>query len=158
VVTALLRAHASGAAVAALLATGALAGCGGGDAAQPAAPVGGLRTSFHDDVKPLSGDRIAWSTTWRLCWEPRAGATGYELRTLTGEGDPGGVRRQTARCFSIEAAAGRNERAEGLRYRSEQLALAQGQLAYQIRAVLESGDRSRWSAPVPVGASHVGGR
>jgi hypothetical protein len=158
VVTAPLGSGASRAAVAALLAAGALAGCGGGDAAQPAAPVAGLRTSLHDDVNPVSGDRIEWSTSWRLCWAPHEGASGYELRTLTGEGAPGGVRRQTARCFSIEAAAGRNERAAGLRYRSEQLALAQGQLAYQVRAVLESGGRGPWSAAAAVGDAHVGGR
>jgi hypothetical protein len=158
VVTALLGPRASGAAVAALLAAGVLAGCGGGDAAQPAAAVGGLRTTLHDDVRPLSRDRIDWSTSWRLCWAPQAGATGYELRTLTGEGAPGGVRRQTARCFSIEAAAGRNKRAEGLRYRSEQLALMQGQLAYQVRAVLGSGGRSPWSEAVAVGDAQAGGR
>lgn len=115
------------------------------------APPTGLRTSLLDEIAPMLGDRIRWSTFWRLCWEAYPGATAYELRPLTGEGDPGRLRRQTARCFRIQAAAGENTRSRGLALREEQLALQQGQLAYAVRAILEDGRVTSWSAAVAVG-------
>ena len=86
-----------------------------------------------------------------MCWDPYPRVKTYELRPLTGEGDPGTLQRQPGRCFRIQAAAGKNPRSQGLALREEQLALQQGQLAYQVRAVLEDGRVTPWSAAVAVG-------
>jgi hypothetical protein len=115
-------------------------------------PVEGLTATLEDEVRDLPGGRIAWSTYWELCWEPYPGAEAYELKTLTGEGEVSGeLRRQEENCFRIKAAAGENEKSEGLKTRDVQLALQQGQLAYRVRAVLGGGRVSEWSKAVPVG-------
>lgn len=118
-------------------------------------PPAGLKTSLLDEIKPMPGDRIKWSTFWRLCWDAYPSVEAYELRPLTGEGDPGRLRRQTARCFRIEAAAGDNKRSRGLALREEQLALQQGQLAYGVRAILKDGRVTPWSAAVAVGEHRI---
>jgi hypothetical protein len=115
------------------------------------APPGGLAVRLEDRVTPRPNQRISWSTVWRLCWRGHPGAQAYELRPLTGEGNPAALRRQEGRCFAIEAAAGENRRSEGLVQRETQLALQQGQLAYQVRAVLDERRVSEWSAPAAVG-------
>ena len=116
-------------------------------------PVEGLTATLEDEVRDLPGGRIAWSTHWELCWKPYPGAAeAYELKTLTGEGEVSGeLRRQEENCFRIKAAAGENEKSEGLKTRDVQLALQQSQLAYRVRAVLGEGRVSEWSKPVPVG-------
>ncbi len=118
-------------------------------------PPAGLKTSLLDEIKPMPGDRIKWSTFWRLCWDAYPGSQAYELRPLTDEGDPGRPRRQTARCFRIQAAAGDNARSRGLALREEQLALQQGQLAYGVRAILRDGRVTPWSAAVAVGEHRI---
>jgi hypothetical protein len=113
--------------------------------------VKGLITRLEDDVRELPCERIAWSTFWVLSWEPYPGATAYELQVLTGEGVTPTLRRQRERFLRIEVAANENERAEGLVNRDLQLALRVGQLAYRVRAVLNTGSVSAWSPPIPVG-------
>lgn len=114
-------------------------------------PLGGLAVGLEDRVTPRPQNTISWSTFWRLCWRPYPDAKAYELRPLTGEGNPAKIQRQGGRCFRIEAAAGENKRSDGLAQREPQLALQQGQLAYQVRAVLREGRVSEWSAPAAVG-------
>jgi len=119
-------------------------------------PPASLKTSLQDEIKPLPGDRITWSTFWRLCWDADPAVKAYELRPLTGEGDPGTLQRQAGRCFRIQAAAGENKRSRGLALREEQLALQQGQLAYQVRAILTDRRVTPWSAAVAVGEHRTG--
>lgn len=102
-------------------------------------------------MRDLPGGRIAWSTYWKLCWAEYPGAKGYELQTLTSEGISAKLRRQSERCFRIEAAANENEKSQGLLNREVLLALQSGQLAYRVRAVLEEGRASEWSPPMAVG-------
>lgn len=120
-------------------------------------PPAGLTTSLQDEITPMPEDRIKWSTFWQLCWDAYPGVKVYELRALTGEGDPGRLRRQTGRCFRIQAAAGYNKRSQGRALREMQLALQQGQLAYGVRAVLTDGRVTPWSAAVPVGEHRIEG-
>src|SRR5947208_15242510 len=75
-----------------------------------APPVGGLVAQLEDEVRDLPGDRIGWSTYWRLCWREYPAARGYELETLTGEGASPKLRRQDDRCVRVQAAAGENGR------------------------------------------------
>lgn len=70
---------------------------------------------------------------------------------MTGEGSARRVRRQSERCFRLQAAAGENSKAQGLLNRDLQLAMQQGQLAYRVRAVRKDGRMSEWSLPQAVG-------
>ena len=120
----------------------------------PAAPLPammGLVASLEDEVRDLPNGQIAWSTYWKLCWDNYPNAEAYELQTMTGEGATRRLRRQSERCFSLQAAAGENSKAQGLLNRALQLALQQGQLAYRVRAVRKDGRMSEWSVPFAVG-------
>ena len=133
----------------------AIGGCGGSDegpgAQQAPGPVSGLGATLVDRVERLPGDRIGWSTDWRLCWERQPGARGFELEALTGEGSASEPIRQAERCYRIEAARGENPASQGLRNRRVLLALQQGQLAYRVRPVLAGGRAGAWSEAVAVG-------
>jgi len=130
-----------------------VSGCGGdrgpAQVVQPA--VGGLVATLEDEVRDLPGDRITWSTFWKLCWSPYPGAVDYELQPLTGEGAAKKLRRQREECYRVQAASGENEKAQGLLNREVQLSLQRGQLAYQVRAVLGGNRVSAWSRAVAVG-------
>jgi len=141
----------AGATVAALLVL--LAGCSGRPA--PPARAGpaptGLATSLDDESTPLAGGLLSWRTFWSLCWDPYAGAGGYEVRVLTGEGASGRLLRQDGHCYRIEAAAGESTPAARATDRAQLLAAQRGQLAIQVRAVVGT-TRSDWSTPVAVGS------
>ena len=134
---------------------GLLGGCGrpSSSAAPQVVPpaVGGLAATLEDEVRDLPGGQIAWSTYWQFCWAEYPGAQAYELQTMTGEGRSPKLRRQSGRCFRLQAAAGENQKTEGLVNRELQLALQEGQLAYRVRAILLDNRVSEWSAPMPVG-------
>ncbi len=104
-------------------------------------------------MRDLPGARIAWSTYWKLCWSEYHGAKGYAIQTVTSEGTSSDKRRQVETCFRIQAAAGENDKAQGLVNRNLQLAMQRGQLAYRVRAILENGRVSEWSSPMTVGKS-----
>lgn len=114
-------------------------------------PVRGLVATLEDEVSELPGGRIAWSTYWKLCWESYPGAKSYELQPLTSEGISPKLRRQSDRCFRIEAAAGENEKSQGFVNRKLLLALQSGQLAYRVRAILDKKSVSEWSPSIAVG-------
>ncbi len=117
----------------------------------PLPPPSGMKMTLEDEVRDLPDGRIAWSTYWKLCWEPYAGAVAYEMQTLTGEGTSRKLRRQHDTCLRIEAAAGENAKEKGLVNRDLLLALQSGQLAYRIRAVLDGDRVSEWSSVMMVG-------
>jgi hypothetical protein len=114
--------------------------------------VEGLTATLEDVVRELPGERITWSTSWVLRWEPYPGAIAYELQALTGEGVSPKLRRQGEHCFRLEVAANENERWQGLLHRDLQLVLRVGQLAYRVRAVLDANSVSAWSPMIAVGA------
>ena len=117
----------------------------------PPPAVSELVATLEDEVRDLPGEKIAWSTYWKLCWAESPGAQAYELQTVTGEGTSPRLRRQRERCFRLQAAAGENHKAQGLLNRELQLALQQGQLAYRVRTVLSDGRVSEWSPVLTVG-------
>jgi len=115
--------------------------------------VGGLVATLEDDVRDLPDSQIAWTTYWKLCWEPYAGAQEYELEPMTGEGTGRRRVRQSGLCYRVEVATGQNAKAQGFFNRELMLASLAGQMTYRVRAVL-SGDRvSQWSASAIVGQS-----
>ncbi len=116
----------------------------------PAAP-GGLTRSLQDIKRPSGRGRIAWSTYWKLCWQPVAGAKYYEKRLLTSEGAPHSPARIKTTCFRVEAAAGENPSREGLPKRDLMLNMQAAQSAIQIRAVFPDGSTTAWTAEQPVG-------
>ena len=118
---------------------------------RPLTPVQGLTATLEDEVRDLADGRIKWSTYWKLCWDEYPGATAYELQTITSEGTSPKLRRQSERCFRIEAAANVNKKSQGLRNRDELLALQMGQLFYRVRAVIDGTRTSAWSPPMELG-------
>lgn len=135
-----------------LLALLSLFACGSSGPSQVVQPpVTGLVATLEDEVRELPNARIAWSTDWKLCWSPYPGATGYELQPLTGEGVRKTLRRQRDVCYRVQAAAGENDKAQGMLNRDVQLSLQRGQLAYQVRAVLTGNRVSAWSRAIAVG-------
>ena len=126
------------------------------DAPEPAGPAPtGLVARLEDEVSPARGGVAAWRTFWVLCWDAYPGAVGYEVRTLTGEGAARTLKRQADRCLRVEAAAGESSEQERPARRAMLLALEQGQLAFQVRAVRSGGTRSRWTEPVAVGGDEA---
>jgi len=134
-----------------------------GFASQPSAPtspsqivapaVGGLAATLEDGVRDLPDGQIIWTTHWKLCWEPYAGALEYELEPMTGEGTRRRLLHQAGPCYRIEVAKGQNAKAQGLFNRDLMLASVSGGLAYRVRAVLGNGRVSQWSASMVVGQS-----
>lgn len=114
-------------------------------------PVQGLTATLEDEIRDLADGRIKWSTYWKLCWDEYPGAEAYELQTMTSEGTSPKLRRQSERCFRIEAAANVNEESQGLRNRDQLLALQMGQLFYRVRAVLDRNRTSAWSPSMELG-------
>jgi hypothetical protein len=112
-----------------------------------------VTTRLDDQIDDLPGDRIAWSTTWTMCWAAYPEARAYELEVVTGEGTAPTLDRQPEgeRCKSIEAAAGENARSEGLANRELVLSTTAGQLGYRVRAMLDDDTVSAWSPLYPVG-------
>ena len=122
---------------------------GGPELVKP--PVSGLESTLEDVAQDLSGGRIRWSTHWRLCWTQYPGARAYELQAQTIEGVAPNPSRQTGRCFRIEVAAGENDKSQGFFNRDLLLTLQSAQLAYRVRAVLDTNRVSEWSRGVPAG-------
>jgi len=111
----------------------------------------GLATSLEDKKRKSGRGRIAWSTHWKLCWQPVESAAYYEIRLMTSEGAPRAPKRLDATCFRIEAAAGENPVSEGLPHRDLMLTMQAAQLSAQIRAVLADGRKTAWTAAQDVG-------
>lgn len=139
-----------------------LSACGDdGDPAATAGPepvvvepaMSGFTARLDDRVETLGDGRVAWSTTWTLCWPEHSGATGYEIDTVTGEGSVRDLEERSgnARCLEIEAAAGENAPELGMADRALLLSTTAGQLGYQVRAVLDDDQVSTWSPLFPVG-------
>lgn len=115
------------------------------------ATITGLNASLEDEARELPGGQIAWTTSWKLCWDAYAGARGYELETLTGEGVSRKLRRQSETRFRLEVAKGQNEKAKGLFNRELMLASIAGQVAYRVRAVLDGNRVTKWSPVMEAG-------
>jgi hypothetical protein len=122
-------------------------------AVQP--PVTGLVSTLSDEVQELPAELIRWSTYWQLCWEPYPEAKEYELQTVLMEGKSPKLKRQSDRCFRIQAASNENQKSQGLLNRELILLMHKIQLGYRVRAVLDGNRVSEWSPVMAVGATTV---
>ncbi|WP_017314413.1 hypothetical protein [Mastigocladopsis repens] len=113
--------------------------------------VTGFVATLEDEVKELPKQRIAWSTYWKLCWQPYPGAKAYELQGVTMEGMSSKLKHQSDRCYRLQAARGENPKSDGFVNRDLTLATHSVQLGYRVRAVLDGNRVSEWSSPMPVG-------
>ncbi|BAT54500.1 hypothetical protein NOS3756_34710 [Nostoc sp. NIES-3756] len=118
-------------------------------------PVTGLVSTLSDEVEELPSDLIRWSTYWQLCWEPYPEAKEYELQTVLVEGKSPKLKRQSDRCFRIQAASNENQKSQGLLNRELILLMHKIQLGYRVRAVLDDNRVSEWSPVMAVGATTV---
>ncbi|MCC5631455.1 hypothetical protein [Nostoc sphaeroides] len=118
-------------------------------------PVTGLTSTLSDEVKELPTELIRWSTYWQLCWQPYPEAKEYELQAVLMEGKSPKLRRQSDRCFRIQAASNENQKSLGLLNRELILLTHKIQLGYRVRAVLDDNHVSQWSEVMAVGATNV---
>ncbi|MHC0062401.1 hypothetical protein ACWATR_05655 [Nostoc sp. UIC 10890] len=116
-------------------------------------PITGLVSTLSDEVEELPSDLIRWSTYWQLCWEPYPEAKEYELQTVLVEGKSPKLKRQSDRCFRIQAASNENQKSQGLLNRDLILLMHKIQLGYRVRAVLDNNRVSEWSQVMAVGAT-----
>ncbi|QLE54269.1 hypothetical protein [Nostoc sp. TCL26-01] len=116
-------------------------------------PVTRLVSTLSDEVEELPSDLIRWSTYWQLCWEPYPEAKEYELQTVLMEGKSPKLKRQSDRCFRIQAASNENQKSQGLLNRELILLMHKIQLGYRVRAVLDNNRVSEWSQVMAVGAT-----
>ncbi|MBE9005542.1 hypothetical protein IQ259_10910 [Fortiea sp. LEGE XX443] len=116
-------------------------------------PVNGLVSTLSDEIKELPSELIRWSTYWQLCWEPYPEAKEYELQTVLVEGKSPKLKRQSDRCFRIQAASNENQKSQGLLNRELILLMHKIQLGYRVRAVLDKNCVSEWSPVMAVGAT-----
>ncbi|WP_242059119.1 MULTISPECIES: hypothetical protein [Nostoc] len=115
--------------------------------------VTGLVSTLSDEVEELPSDLIRWSTYWQFCWEPYPEAKEYELQTVLVEGKSPKLKRQSDRCFRIQAASNENQKSQGLLNRDLILLMHKIQLGYRVRAVLDNNRVSEWSQVMAVGAT-----
>ncbi|ODG98274.1 hypothetical protein A4S05_09830 [Nostoc sp. KVJ20] len=115
--------------------------------------VTGLVSTLSDEVEELPSGLIRWSTYWQLCWEPYPEAKEYELQTVLVEGKSPKLKRQSDRCFRIQAASNENQKSQGLLNRDLILLMHKIQLGYRVRAVLNDNRLSEWSEVMAVGAT-----
>ncbi|RCJ21672.1 hypothetical protein A6S26_23140 [Nostoc sp. ATCC 43529] len=118
-------------------------------------PITGLVSTLSDEVEELPAELIRWSTYWQLCWEPYPEAKEYELQAVLMEGKSPKLKRQSDRCFRIQAASNENEKSQGLLNRELILLMHKIQLGYRVRAVLDNNRVSEWSPVMAVGATTV---
>jgi len=116
-------------------------------------PVTGLVSTLSDEVEELPAQMIRWSTYWQLCWEPYPEAKEYELQTVLVEGKSPKLKRQSDRCFRLQAASNENQKSQGLLNRELILLMHKIQLGYRVRAVLDNNRVSEWSQVMAVGAT-----
>ena len=115
--------------------------------------VTGLVSTLSDEVEELPAELIRWSTYWQLCWEAYPEAEAYELQTVLMEGKSPKLKRQSDRCFRIQAASNENQKSQGLLNRDLILLMHKIQLGYRVRAVLDNNRVSEWSQVMAVGAT-----
>jgi hypothetical protein len=118
-------------------------------------PVTGLVSTLSDEVEELPAELIRWSTYWQLCWEPYPEAKEYELQTVLMQGKSPKLKRQSDRCFRIQAASNENHLSQGLLNRDLILLMHKIQLGYRVRAVLDNNRVSEWSQVMAVGATTI---
>ncbi len=116
-------------------------------------PVTGLVSTLSDEVEELPAQLVRWSTYWQLCWEAYPEAEAYELQKVLVDGKSPKLKRQSDRCFRIQAASNENQKSQGLLNRDLILLMHKIQLGYRVRAVLDNNRVSEWSQVMAVGAT-----
>lgn len=150
---------------AALLVGAAAAGCtapdAGAPAAGPPAPVTGVRVALEHEERPAPGPagvgKVAWTSSWRLSWDPVPGATAYAVRYATSEGAGNqaprvltGADTLARPSLLVEAAAGTSSRARLDQDRDAGLLFTSSQLLVSV-AARSAGGESPASLLFPVG-------
>ena len=116
-------------------------------------PLEMVEARVDDKVTPAPNGRIAWSTTWRICFAPdRVDTAQMEAQAVTSEGSGTSLRQLEGKCLKLEVARGENDKGAGMFGRDTQLAQA-GALAYRIRAVHGDGTVTPWTKPIPAGTT-----
>lgn len=118
-------------------------------------PVTNLRVGISTTATPVAGGRVAWASTWTLCWDGVPGAFGYEVQAMTSESVSPQLKRVDTPCFSVELAAGENQPADIPHERGVQLSTQRSQLAYRVRAVFGQNVVGAWSPAIDAGALGV---
>jgi hypothetical protein len=114
-----------------------------------------LRVAISTSATPVSGERVAWTSMWTLCWDPLPGAVGYEIQAVTWETVSTRIRRVEAPCFSVELAAGEDVSSEVEEKRDTQLAVHRSQLAYRVRADFGGNVVGAWSRAIDAGSTGI---
>ena len=134
---------------------------GGAPASVPSA-VDAFRVGVDNTQAPAPGPagagKLAWTSTWRLSWDPVPGATSYAVHYGTNEGAGGGAPKvQPEPELTVEAAAGTSPVALLEQERSAALLFTSSQLLVSVAARSEAGEgpRSLW---FPVGDVPASGR
>ncbi len=112
-----------------------------------------FRVAIATTATPTTGERVTWSSTWTLCWDPFPGATAYEVQAMTSESASSRIKRVETPCFSVELAAGDDHIREVPEKRDVQLAVQRSQLAYRVRATLAGNVVTAWSPAFDAGAT-----
>ncbi|MBD0265186.1 MAG: hypothetical protein ICV78_21420, partial [Tolypothrix sp. Co-bin9] len=76
-------------------------------------------------------------------------------QTVLVEGKSPKLKRQSDRCFRLQAASNENQKSQGLLNREVILLMHKIQLGYRVRAVLDGNRVSEWSPVMAVGATTV---
>ena len=110
-----------------------------------------FRVAITTTATPTSGERVTWSSTWTLCWDPFPGAVAYEVQAMTSESASTRIKRVDGPCFSVELAAGDDLAQEVIEKRDVQLAVQRSHLAYRVRATLGGDIVTTWSPAIDAG-------
>lgn len=114
-----------------------------------------FRVALATLATPVAGERVAWSSSWSLCWDPLPGALGYEVQAMTSESASARLKRVEAPCFTVELAAGEDRAADVPEKRAVQLAVQRSQLAYRVRAIFGQNVVGTWSPAIDAGAPGI---
>lgn len=111
--------------------------------------VTGVRSELVDREQPTGDGRIAWWTSWKVCWDPVPGAESYEVTILGIEG-PGIPQTVPGPCHELTVANGTTGRSGEYPGRDQQLALVSASMSVSVAARFPDGTIGPPSADVTI--------
>jgi hypothetical protein len=112
-----------------------------------------FRVAIATSSTPTADGRVTWTATWTLCWDPIAGAIGYDVQPLTSESASQRLRKVTSTCYAVDVAAGEDLPADVSGKRDTQIAVQRAQVGYRVRADFGGNVVSAWSEAIDAGAT-----
>jgi len=111
------------------------------DAAEtaPDQRVRGLRAQLVDEEQRTPEGRYAWTTRWRLCWQPVPEASAYLIGIVTSEGVDPRLREVRRPCYELTVATGSAARRGARPGRAAQLSHVRSTLSVNVTAKVASG-------------------